>query len=120
MLGSYNLINAANSKRTLPSDAGSVQDAARTAALEVLREVQQQGNLGSLGRNNSPAETRKQYTPSNAQASSANGVPKGYKGDPSDTRADAFRKMQVWLCLHLARICNLRVHIWSQHHAGFL
>lgn len=30
------------------------------------------------------------------QADAADAAPKGYKGDPSDTREDAFRRMQVW------------------------
>jgi len=75
-----------------------VQDAARAAALEVVKELQQQGSLGS-----SPSSiSRNEQSGSSSPGSSTkegNAVPKGYKGGPSDTRADAFRKMQVRLCL---------------------
>ena len=91
------------------SDAGSVQDAARIAALEVLREVQQQGNLGVVGSSPPVKKTPEQDAPSSVQSSSANGVPKGYKGDPSDTRADAFRKMQVWPFMYVAPVCGVCV-----------
>ena len=89
--------SATRLEQTPLPDAGTVQDAARAAALEVLREVQQQGNLGSLGSSLPAANSPEQSAPNDAQLSSGNGVPRGYKGDPNDTRADAFRKMQVWL-----------------------
>ena len=91
--------------------AGAVQDAARAAALEVLQELQQQGRLGSvvsLGSASSAAGTPTAGTAGSNGASRGGmiGAPKGYKGDPSDSRADAFKKMQVgaWfaklVCLH--------------------
>lgn len=91
--------------------AGAVQDAARAAALEVLQELQQQGRLGNVvspGSASSAAGTPTAGTAGSNGASRGGmtGAPKGYKGDPSDSRADAFKKMQVgaWLaklvCLH--------------------
>lgn len=79
---------------------GAVQDAARAAALEVLRELQQQGSLSNVV---SPGSTIPAAGTPNAGAAASNGAsragmigaPKGYKGDPRDSRADAFRKMQV-------------------------
>ena len=78
--------------------ADAVQDAARAAALEVVKELQQQG---SLGRGPSSVSRNEQSDTSSTGSSTKEGiaVPKGYKGGPSDTRADAFRKMQVRLCL---------------------
>ena len=75
-----------------------MQDAARAAALEVVKELQQQGSLGS----SPPSASRNEQSGSSSAGSSTkeeNAVPKGYKGGPSDTRADAFRKMQVRLCI---------------------
>ena len=95
-----------------------MQDAARAAALEVLREVQQQGNLGNLGNSPPPTNRPEQNLPSSTQSSSGNGVPKGYKGDPSDTRADAFRKMQVRLhdsVLCLSEVRGVLQFSWQIH-----
>ena len=88
--------------------AGAVQDAARAAALEVLRELQQQGSLGNVVSTSPDAGTPNAGAAGSNGASRAGmiGAPKGYKGAPSDSRADAFRKMQVgaWcaklMCMH--------------------
>ena len=63
--------------------AGTVQEAARAAAAELVKQLQQGPMQGAAGSNGA------------AQAAAANWAPKGYKGNPNDTRADAFRKMQV-------------------------
>ena len=77
--------------------AGAVHEAARAAAAEVLQRLQQEGRLGDGVH---PIGGPVQGTSGSngaGQAAAANGAPKGYKGDPNDTRADAFKKMQVWL-----------------------
>lgn len=39
-------------------------------------------------------------------------APKGYKGDPSDTREDAFQRMQVGASIPFAQVA---LSIWSSH-----
>ena len=75
--------------------AGAVQEAARAAAAEILKRLQQEGKLLGEVRSISGPEQGTPGSNGAGQAAAANGAPKGYKGDPNDTRADAFKKMQV-------------------------
>ena len=76
--------------------AGAVQEAARAAAAEVLKRLQQEGRLGGKVRSISGPEQGTPGSNGAGQAAAASGAPKGYKGNPYDTRADAFKKMQVY------------------------
>ena len=72
-----------------------MQEAARAAAAEILKRLQQEGKLGGEVRSISGPEKGTTSSNGAGQAGAANGAPKGYKGNPNDTRADAFKKMQV-------------------------
>ena len=84
-----------HSQERTAGHAGAVQEAARAAAAEVLKQLQREGKLG--GEAHAISGPGQGTTGSNGagQAPAANGAPKGYKGNANDTRADAFRKMQV-------------------------
>ena len=71
-----------------------MQEAARAAAAEILKQLQHEGKLGGEAH---PISGPGQGSNGTGQAAAANGAPKGYKGNPNDTRADAFKKMQVCL-----------------------
>ncbi|CAK0782613.1 hypothetical protein CVIRNUC_005815 [Coccomyxa viridis] len=75
----------------------AVQEAARAAAAEILKQLQHDGKLGGAAHSISGPGQGTTGSNGAGQAAAANGAPKGYKGNPNDTRADAFKKMQELL-----------------------
>ena len=86
-----------HSQERTAGHAGAVQEAARAAAAEILKQLQHDGKLGGAAHSISGPGQGTTGSNGAGQAAAANGAPKGYKGNPNDTRADAFKKMQVCL-----------------------